>query len=85
MLPLSDLLTGDVSWIYDHPQEEAFKKVKAMLTETPELAFNDARKHFVISADASNYGVGAAIFEQFGDKVKPIAFVSRTLTAGEIR
>lgn len=41
MLPLSDLLTGDVSWIYDHPQEEAFKKVKAMLTETPELAFND--------------------------------------------
>lgn len=39
MHPLSDLLKGDVSWIWSHPQEEAFKKVKAMLTETPALAF----------------------------------------------
>lgn len=40
-----------------------------MLTETPALAFNDARKPVVISADASRYGIGADIFQQFGDVV----------------
>lgn len=56
-----------------------------MLTETPALAFNDARKPVVISADASRYGIGADIFQQFGDEVKPTAFDSRTLTAVETR
>lgn len=83
--PLSDLLKGDVNWIWSHTPEEAFKKAKAMLTETSALAFNDARKPVVISADASCYGIGAAIFQQFGDEVKPIAFDSRTLTAVETR
>lgn len=85
MHPLSDLLKGDVSWIWGHPQEEAFKKVKALLTETPALAFHDARKPVVISADTSSYGIGAALFQQFRDEVKPIAFASRTLTAAETR
>lgn len=34
MHPLSDLLKGDVSLIWGHPQEEAFKKVKALLTDS---------------------------------------------------
>lgn len=46
MHPLSDLLKSDVTWIWDHEQEEGFKKVKAMLTETPVLAFYDARKQW---------------------------------------
>ncbi|XP_062593536.1 uncharacterized protein K02A2.6-like [Saccostrea cucullata] len=85
MHPLTDLLKSDSVWIWDNPQEEAFKRVKDMLTETPALAFYNSSKPVVISADASSYGLGAAIFQQFDGQLKPIAFASRTLSPAETK
>lgn len=36
---LTDLLKSDVTWIWDHSQEEVSKKVIALLTETTAIAF----------------------------------------------
>ncbi|XP_062584093.1 uncharacterized protein K02A2.6-like [Saccostrea cucullata] len=85
MHPLTDLLKSDSVWIWDNPQEEAFKRVKDMLTETHALAFYSSSKPVVISADASSYGLGAAIFQQFDGQLKPIAFASRTLSPAETK
>jgi transposase InsO family protein len=83
MHPMTDLLKSDTVWTWDSPQVEAFDKVKDMITDTPTLAFYDSQKSVVISADASSYGLGAALYQVTDGELKPVAFASRTLSPAE--
>ena len=38
-----------------------FDKLKAVLTETPVLAYPDMRLPFILDTDASNTGIGAVL------------------------
>ena len=51
----------------------------------PVLAYYDMNKPMLISADASNYGVGGVLMQQHDNMWKPIANCSRTLTSTEQR
>ena len=57
-----------------------------MLTTTPVLALFDPKFDTVVSADASSYGLGAVLLQrQPGGELKPVAYISRSMTTTEQR
>jgi hypothetical protein len=56
-----------------------------MLTKTPVLTFYDVMKPITVSADMSSYGLGGTIYQQEGEKLRPIAYCSHTLTQTETK
>ncbi|TWW67066.1 hypothetical protein D4764_02G0001070 [Takifugu flavidus] len=54
-----------------------------MLTSPPILAYPDYDLPFVLHTDASNEGLGAVLYQQQGNKLRVIAYGSRTLTPAE--
>jgi len=56
-----------------------------MLISTPALTYIDQTKLTTVSAEASSYGIGAALFHQHDVMLKQVAFYSRTLTSSEVK
>ena len=84
--PLRDLLVKGNHWVWGEAQQRAFEEVKRMLTTTPVLALFDPQYDTTLSADASSYGLGAVLLQrQPGGQLKPVAYISRSMTATEQR
>lgn len=81
--PLNELLRKDRVWTWEEPQEDAFKKIKKLVTSAPVLSFYDVTKPTHVTADASSFGIGGAILQLHDNCWKPIAFCSRSLTSAE--
>ena len=85
LAPLNELLKDKTEWRWDHQQEDSFNKIKKMIATGPVLAFFNPALPTVVAADSSSYGLGAVLLQEHGDKLKPVAFCSRMLTATEQR
>ena len=53
------------------------------LINPPVMAYPDYAQPFILHTDASEQGLGAALYQRQGGKLRVIAFGSRTLTAAE--
>ena len=81
--PLNELLQSDYAWIWNSAQQEAFVKVKNLITSTPVSAFYELGKPTLVSADASSFGMGGVIMQQHDSEWKPVEFCFRTPSEAE--
>lgn len=81
--PLTLLLRKDVRWSWKLPQQAAFDCLKAQLTANAVVALPDLNKPFVIETDASGVGIGAVLLQETEGQLRPVSFISRTLTPAE--
>ena len=65
--------------------EEAFYALRKAVNECPMVHFADTKWPIYVASDASDYGIGAICYQMNGDKLYPIAFMSKILTAPECR
>ena len=61
LAPLYKLLSSTQPWQWRKEQQEAFDRVKELLTAPNLLAHYDDKKPLVLACDASLYGVGAVL------------------------
>lgn len=84
--PLRQLLRKDHAFLWDQPQEKAFREIKQKLVSPDVLAHYDASKPSVVAADACQDGLGAVLLQtDSSGKRRPIAFASRSLSDTEKR
>lgn len=63
----------------------AFHNIIHCLTHAPVLAFADPNKPYILHVDASFSGVGAVLYQQHPEGMRPVAFASRKLSSSEQR
>ena len=64
---------------------KAFHQIRKAINECPKLFFVDNDSPIFLHTDASDYGIGAYLFQVISQKEIPIAFMSKTLTTAEIK
>lgn len=82
--PLYQLMKDNQPWKWTKTEQEAFEKLKHMLSEPPVLIHYDPDLPVRLACDASGTGIGAVLSHILpGGKEQPIAFASRTLSSAE--
>ena len=81
--PLTLLLKKKSKFVWDEACDSAFNKIKAVITSYPILRSPDFSKPFALAVDASDYGVGAVLFQDFDNEQHPVAFFSKKLNAAQ--
>ena len=85
--PLRDLLSTKSNWHWGPAQAKAFAEVKKELSNPDTiLAYYEANRETIVSADASSFGLGAILLQKQSDmNWRPVAYHSRALTEVEQR
>jgi hypothetical protein len=82
--PLHDLTKKDTAWTWSQKEQDAFDKLKQIITSAPVLIFPQDNKPYRLEADSSNYASGAVLSQEGEDgKWHPIAFYSKSLSPVE--
>jgi len=86
--PLEDMITNyEVrrKLVWTPEGTKAFEFVKDAIRKCPKLFFIDEQAPVYLHTDASDYGIGAYLFQTVDEKEIPIAFMSKSLTTDEIK
>lgn len=81
-----ELIRKGVRWKWTEVHQKAFQRIKDLFVEVITLAHPDPDRPYIVTTDASDYAVGAAL-SQLNDRGEEevITFISRTLKGAEIR
>jgi len=82
--PLHRLTRKDQEWTWGHDEQQAFDKLKKLVTEEPILAHPDLTQQFEVEVDTSGYATGATLLQRKEDgKKHPIGYFSATLNEAQ--
>jgi len=81
--PLYNLLQKDAKFVWTPECQQAFDKLKHLLTTAPVLAYYVPGRPKRVETDASLFGLGSVLLQEDPDGMHPIAYASRTLTIHE--
>ncbi|XP_053685985.1 uncharacterized protein K02A2.6-like [Sabethes cyaneus] len=82
--PMDQLLKSGAKWIWSDSCQRSFNRFREILQSPLALTHYNPTMELIVSADASNYGIGARIAHKLPDgSVKPISYASRSLTPAE--
>lgn len=80
--PLSDLVSPKRTFVWSERCQEAFNKVKWILTSKPVLKSPDFSKPFLLQVDASDYATGAVLLQESSYKIlHPVCYLSSKFKA----
>lgn len=83
--PLTYLTKKEVAWYWGPEQDDAFSKLKSILTDRPVLAIYDPHADTEIHTDASKIGLGGILLQYQKDRsLKPVAYFSRVTSPEEM-
>ena len=80
LTPLSSMTSKEAKWNWTSECQEAFDKIKKLVSRETLLSYPDFNKPFEIHTDASKVQLGAVISQNN----KPIAFYSRKLNPAQV-
>ena len=63
---------------------KAFQHVRELISQCPLMYFIDRHSPIHLYTDASDYGVGGALFQLIGEEMKPISFISKSLSSSQL-
>jgi len=81
--PLTRLTEKDVSFHWGEAQDEAFQKLKELLSQAPVLAHPRKEGQFILDTDASDEGIGAVLSQIQDGEERVIGYASRMLSKTE--
>ncbi|GBG86099.1 hypothetical protein CBR_g41001 [Chara braunii] len=82
--PLTDLTRLDTPWEWTGECEAAFRHLKHALTHYEVLKLPDPDKPFIVTTDASQYGIGAVLAQQEGPKLRPVEYMSKKMSSQKL-
>ena len=83
--PLNLLLRKNSKFNWSNEAQSAFDELKSKFSSAPVLAYPNRDLPFLVETDSSNFAIGAILSQVLpkDNKIHPIAFFSRSLTAPE--
>ena len=84
-VPLLQLIKKEITWKWDEEKQRSFDRVKQLFCEAVILYFPDPKKEYYLETDASNYALGAVLYQKNDRQEKEvITLASRTLKGPEL-
>ncbi|KAK3085547.1 hypothetical protein FSP39_005150 [Pinctada imbricata] len=83
--PLTNLLQKRVNFAWTNDCDESFKKIKCVLMNSPVLSAPNFDKQFKLTVDASDVGIGAALFQENDDGVDRAVSTRNTVVVARER
>ncbi|GBG62761.1 hypothetical protein CBR_g32351 [Chara braunii] len=82
--PLTDLTRLDTPWEWTDECEAAFRHLKHALTHYEVLKLPDPDKPFIVTTDASQYGIGVVLAQKEGPKLRPVEHMSKKMSSQKL-
>ncbi|GBG89711.1 hypothetical protein CBR_g49564 [Chara braunii] len=83
--PLTNLTKKDTPFLWSLHCQLAFTRLKKALTRAPILKLPDPTLPFILTTDASQYGIGPVLQQDDGNGLRPVEFMSKKIKTQKLQ